>query len=203
MNVLNLDGTLCGLDIDLSSKLHNLPQSKYIITQNILNGMKQYTIINTWKNKILYPDDDFNISLIDSNGKQVKTSMKKIVRLIYDSEYCVDDIEDSSHLLLASFCVFPSKVFLKDEPSALCAVIRATHFFFFSLNSRLPSPFVRRLFSDFAIQPPFSSALGSLIGHLMRSKNLFLTGTANLSVKFRKEKSLQNHRITDNLESFI
>lgn len=47
MNVLNLDGTLCGLDIDLSSKLHNLPQSKYIITQNILNGMKQYTIINT------------------------------------------------------------------------------------------------------------------------------------------------------------
>jgi len=37
----------------------------------------------------------------------------------------------------------------------------------------------------------------------MRSKNLFLTGTANLSVKFRKEKSLQNHRITDNLESFI
>ena len=94
MNVLNLDGTLCGLDIDLSSKLHNLPQSKYIITQNILNGMKQYTIINTWKNKILYPDDDFNIRLIDSNGKQVKTSMKKIVRLIYDSEYCVDDIED-------------------------------------------------------------------------------------------------------------
>ena len=110
---------------------------------------------------------------------------------------------DSSRLLLASFCVFPSKVFLNDEPSALCAVIRATHFFFFSLNSRLPSPFVRRLFSDFAIQPPFSSALGSLIGHLMRSKNLFLTGTANLSVKFRKEKSLQNHRITDNLESFI
>ena len=89
---------LC-LDIDLSSKLHNLPQSKYIITQNILNGMKQYTIINTWKNKILYPDDDFNIRLIDSNGKQVKTSMKKIVRLIYDSEYCVDDIEDEPESL--------------------------------------------------------------------------------------------------------
>ena len=94
MNVLNLDGALCGLDIDLSSKLHNLPQSKYIITQNILNGMKRYTIINTWKNKVLYPDDDFNISLIDSNGNQVKTSMKKIVRLIYDSEYCIDEIED-------------------------------------------------------------------------------------------------------------
>ena len=64
MNVLNLDGTLCGLDIDLSSKLHNLPQSKYIITQNILNGMKQYTIINTWKNKILYPDEILTLALL-------------------------------------------------------------------------------------------------------------------------------------------
>ena len=94
MNVVNLDGSLCGLDIDLSSKLHNLPKSKYVIIQNILNGIKRYTIINTWNNKILYPDNDFNISLIDSTGKQVKISMKKIVRLIYDSEYCIDDIED-------------------------------------------------------------------------------------------------------------
>mgnify|MGYP003375153861 CR=1 FL=1 len=76
MNVVNSDGSLCGLDIDLSSKFHDIPVSKYIITQNILNGLKHYTIINTWKNKVIYPDDDFNISLIDSNGKQVKTSAK-------------------------------------------------------------------------------------------------------------------------------
>jgi len=94
MNVLNLDGALCGLDIDLSCKLHNLPKLKYIITQNILNGIKCYTIINTWNNKILYPDDDFNVSLLYSTGNQIKISMKKIVRLIYDSEYCIDDIED-------------------------------------------------------------------------------------------------------------
>ena len=94
MNVLNLDGAPCGLDIDLSSKLHNLPKLKYIITQNILNGIKCYTIINTWNNKILYPDDDFNVSLLYSTGNQIKISMKKIVRLIYDSEYCIDDIED-------------------------------------------------------------------------------------------------------------
>lgn len=89
-----MDGTLSGQDIDLSNKFSNLPKTKYISRQNILNGIKHYTIRDTWNDEPLRPDSDYSISFIDLDGSLVKISMKEIARSVYDSEYCIDDIED-------------------------------------------------------------------------------------------------------------
>lgn len=94
MNIINMDGKLSGLDIDLGNKFSNLPKARYVSNQNILNGIKHYTIIDTWNNETLQLDSDYNISFIGLDGRLVKISMKEIVRSIYDSEYCIDEIED-------------------------------------------------------------------------------------------------------------
>ena len=89
-----MDGKLSGLDIDLSNEYSNLPKAKYVSNQNILNGIKHYTITDTWNDEVLKPDSDYNISFIGLDGNLVKISMKEIVQNIYDSEYCIDEIED-------------------------------------------------------------------------------------------------------------
>lgn len=94
MNIINMDGKLSGLDIDLSNEYSNLPKAKYVSNQNILNGIKHYTITDTWNDEVLKPDSDYNISFIGLDGNLVKISMKEIVQNIYDSEYCIDEIED-------------------------------------------------------------------------------------------------------------
>ena len=56
MNIINMDGKLSGLDIDLSNEYSNLPKAKYVSNQNILNGIKHYTIKDTWNNIVCMGD---------------------------------------------------------------------------------------------------------------------------------------------------
>lgn len=72
MNIINMDGKLSGLDIDLSNEYSNLPKAKYVSNQNILNGIKHYTITDTWNDEVLKPDSDYNISFIGLDGNLVK-----------------------------------------------------------------------------------------------------------------------------------
>ena len=67
-----MDGKTFWARYDLSNEYSNLPKAKYVSNQNILNGIKHYTITDTWNDEVLKPDSDYNISFIGLDGNLVK-----------------------------------------------------------------------------------------------------------------------------------
>lgn len=84
---------LSGQKLDLSQKF-NVSEGRYTICQTILNSRASYTIWDNLKQKEVVPYRDGKVRLIDKDGNAIRPTIKNIVRAIYDSEYCIDQIPD-------------------------------------------------------------------------------------------------------------
>ena len=93
MYIKNSDMTLSGQKLDLSQKF-NVSEGRYTICQTYLDSRASYTIWDNLKQKEVVPYSDGKVRLIDKDGNAIRPTIKNIVRAMYDSEYCIDQIPD-------------------------------------------------------------------------------------------------------------
>ena len=93
MKILNQDCTRCNQSIDLSA-YYPVDSGHYTIVQHIDAGHATYTIIDHLTGQIVYPDKWRIYSLKQTDGSTLRVSGKQIVRAVYNSALCIDNIPD-------------------------------------------------------------------------------------------------------------
>lgn len=94
MKILNMDRSRCGIVFDLSDHFPT-KRGRYTIVQHIRDCRASYTIYDHKTNTVLHGDTwHDHYALEDTTGHTFRLSGKQIVRTIYDSELCIDNIPD-------------------------------------------------------------------------------------------------------------
>ena len=91
---MNQDCSRCNQPLDLAPTFP-VDSGRYTVVQHIDNGHASYTVTDNTTGCILQPDKWHNrYTLYDTTGHAIYISVKELVRKIYDSEWCIDQIPD-------------------------------------------------------------------------------------------------------------
>lgn len=91
---MNQDCSRCNQPLDLAPTFA-VDSGRYTVVQSIDNGHARYTVTDNTTGCILQPDKWHNrYTLYDTTGHAIYISAKELVRKIYDSEWCIDQIDD-------------------------------------------------------------------------------------------------------------
>lgn len=94
MIIMNQDCSRCNQPLDLAPTFP-VDSGRYTVVQHIDNGHASYTVTDNTTGCILQPDKWHNrYTLYDTTGHAIYISVKELVRKIYDSEWCIDQIPD-------------------------------------------------------------------------------------------------------------
>lgn len=94
--ILNTDTTQANQSKDLKSAIDGLESGRYFITQLIFNGKTHYFLYDLKQQSPVNPTSNNRWSLQHADGKFWLYSIKPIIRIIYNDEYCIDDIPDKN-----------------------------------------------------------------------------------------------------------
>lgn len=92
--ILGTDSSLANQQIKLEAYIDKLESNRYVLTQIIINGKTFYMLYDLKQKSKVSSSANHRWSLQHSDGKSWLYSIKPVIRLIYDDEYCIDDIPD-------------------------------------------------------------------------------------------------------------
>lgn len=94
--IINTDTGMVNQIIKLERYINELEPNRYTITQFIIDGKTFYRVYDHKKKHEVKPTRKNRWSLQHADGKFWLYSIKPIIRMIYDDEYCIDDIPDQN-----------------------------------------------------------------------------------------------------------
>ena len=92
--ILGTDSSLANQNLKLEAYINGLEPNRYVITQIIINGTTHYRLYDNKQKHEVRPTINHRWALQYANGKWWLYSIKPVIRLIYDDEYCIDEIPD-------------------------------------------------------------------------------------------------------------
>ena len=92
--ILGTDSSLANQQIKLEAYIDKLESNRYVLTQIIINGKTFYMLYDLKQKHEVRPTADHRWALQWQDGRYWLYSIKPVIRLIYDDEYCIDEIPD-------------------------------------------------------------------------------------------------------------
>lgn len=92
--IIGTNTNLANQIIKLEGYIKELESNRYVITQFIINGKTFYILYDLKRKRVVNPTANNRWSLQLADGRFWLYSIKPIIRLIFDDEYCLDDVPD-------------------------------------------------------------------------------------------------------------